>query len=161
MRIPIISDTHGLLRPELVERLSGASAIIHAGDVGTEAVLDALRALAPLHVVRGNVDHGPWAQSLPDTDYFEISGASIYLMHGHRDITIDPSPSGADVAAVISGHTHDPAEEMREGVLWLNPGSIGPRRFSLPVSMAWLTITPSNEAGARPVLTVEFEHFYN
>ena len=159
MRIPVISDTHGLLRPQIEERLHSAPAIIHAGDVGSQDGLDALQAIAPLHVVRGNVDRASWCSLLPETDCFSLGGATIYMIHDELQLDIDPGPGGADVSAVICGHTHKPMESVRDGVLRLNPGSVGPRRFSLPISMAWLTISADKDNPAGVSLSVEFEEF--
>lgn len=142
--IGIISDTHGLLRPEAVEALHGADLILHAGDVGPREVVDRLRDVAPLHVVRGNCDHGPWASTLPETEVVNVDGHHVYMIH---DIgLLDVSPRSAGFAAVIYGHSHEPSIEHRDGVLYLNPGSAGPRRFSLPVSVAHLYV---EETGLR------------
>ena len=146
-----MSDTHGLLRPEVVTELAGAPLILHAGDVGKPAVLDALRDIAPLRVIRGNVDRGGWAEALPEEDVVEVEGARIYLLHDRKEIAIDPVAEGVDV--VLTGHSHKAAEERRDGVLYVNPGSCGPRRFRLPISMAWLTV------GAGEGLGVEFVTF--
>jgi uncharacterized protein len=136
--IGVISDTHGLMRPQALDALRGSALIIHAGDVGRPEVLDALRALAPLHVVRGNVDHGDWAERLPMTTRVAIGGIALHVLHNIDELDLDPVAAG--IAAVICGHSHKPAIETRKGVLWLNPGSAGPRRFSLPVSLAKITI---------------------
>ncbi len=136
--IGVISDTHGLLRPEAVARLRGCALLLHAGDVGAPAVLDALRRIAPVVVVRGNVDRGEWAASLPEQEIVELDGVSIYMLHNLADLDLDPVAAG--VSAVVSGHTHAPSIEERRGVLFVNPGSAGPRRFKLPISMATLTI---------------------
>ena len=135
MRIGVISDTHGLLRPEALEALRGSEQIIHAGDVGDSAILDALRALAPLTAVRGNVD-GDLAAVLPKTAILRAGDIAIYVHHGNEP-NLWPPP-GTDV--VISGHTHQPRVEEVDGVLHLNPGSAGPRRFHLPVTVAILTV---------------------
>lgn len=150
-KVPIISDTHGLLRPAVAVRLSGSDLILHAGDVGTPEVLDALRAIAPTQAIRGNVDRGGWADILPATAQIAIAGHLVYLIHDRRDLAIDPAALGASV--VICGHSHRPEHQVRDGVTWLNPGSVGPRRFSLPISMAWLSLAP----GRPPA--VEFETF--
>lgn len=142
MRVGIISDTHGLLRPEAVRALHGVELIIHAGDVGEAAILAELTKIAPVFAVRGNVDTEPWAQELPATAVVEASGASFYVLHNLRELDLKPRESG--FAAVISGHTHQPVQERRDGVLYLNPGSAGPRRFNLPISLALV------DTGAEP-----------
>ncbi|MEJ2761048.1 MAG: metallophosphoesterase family protein [Gammaproteobacteria bacterium] len=133
----IISDTHGLLRPEARDALQGCDTIIHAGDIGKPEVLDGLRAIAPLTVIRGNVDK--WAHDLPDTDVVEMEGRRIYIIHNVRELDFDPRQAGFD--AVISGHSHKPGIREEGGVLYLNPGSAGPRRFRLPVALARLTVS--------------------
>ena|SRR5437868_2330643 len=132
--IGVISDTHGLLRREAAEALQGAQQIIHAGDVGSLEVLDALRKIAPVTAVRGNVDDGDWARQLPLTAAIEAGGRTLYILHDVHELDCDPATSG--FAAVISGHTHKPSEEMRHGVLYLNPGAAGPKRFKLPIMLA-------------------------
>ena len=132
----VVSDTHGLLRPEALEQLRGCDGILHAGDIGKPEVLDALRDIAPLTVVRGNVDR--WADALPDTEVLECEGRHIYMLHNLQELDIDPRAAG--FAVVVCGHSHMPKVQWRDGVLYLNPGSIGPRRFSLPISMARLRI---------------------
>lgn len=134
----MISDTHGLLRAEAVAALQGVEMILHAGDVGDPRLLDELREIAPLRVVRGNVDHGGWAAALPATDVVEIEGHALYMLHDRADLDLDPVAAG--LSAVIYGHTHRPLIERRAGVLYLNPGSAGPRRFRLPVTVARLTV---------------------
>jgi uncharacterized protein len=136
--VGVISDTHGLLRPEAVEVLRGSSLILHAGDVGTPAVLDQLRAIAPTRAVRGNVDTAAWTAVLPMTDLVEIGTRQVYILHDLGALDLDPQAAG--FAAVISGHTHRAHAEMRRGVLYLNPGAAGPRRFTLPVSVARLHV---------------------
>ena len=140
-RIGVISDTHGLVRPEALRALAGAELIVHAGDVGGPGVLDALRALAPLVAIRGNNDRGAWAEALAGREVVEHGGRSLYLLHDLGELDLDPRAAGFD--AVIAGHSHRPRIEWRDGVLYLNPGSAGPRRFRLPVSVARL------EVGAR------------
>jgi len=135
----VISDTHGLLRPQAVAALSGCEAVLHAGDVGGPEVLAALARVAPLHAVRGNVDHGRWADALPTTAAVELGGVLVYVLHDLAALDLDPAAAG--VTAVIHGHTHRPSVERRGGVLYLNPGSAGPRRFRLPVSVARLIVT--------------------
>ena len=136
--IGVISDTHGLLRPQALDALRGSDLIIHAGDVGSPEILEPLRALAPTHAVRGNVDKGPWADRLPMTEIVDVGGLRIYVLHIIADLDLDPPTAG--FAAVIYGHSHQPSIETRDGVLYLNPGSAGPRRFSLPISLARITI---------------------
>ena len=135
--IGVISDTHGLVRPEAMEALAGVDMILHAGDIGNSAVLERLRQIAPVVAVRGNNDRGEWAESLPHSEVVEISTISIYMLHDLKEIDI--SPAGT-FQVVISGHSHKPAVEERRGVLYLNPGSAGPRRFKLPISLAHLTV---------------------
>jgi uncharacterized protein len=134
----VISDTHGLLRPQALAALAGVERIVHAGDIGERGVLDALARLAPVTAVRGNNDRGPWAAGIPETEVVEIGGVSLYVLHDVHELDLDPRAAG--FAAVIAGHSHQPRIEEREGVLYLNPGSAGPRRFRLPVSVARLTI---------------------
>jgi uncharacterized protein len=130
----VISDTHGLLRPQALAALRGCDLIIHAGDVGKPEVLDRLREIAPTFAVRGNVDAGPWADRLPDTDVVEVGEALFYVVHNIADLDLDPPTAG--FAAVVFGHSHQPSIETRDAVLYLNPGAAGPRRFKLPVSLA-------------------------
>ena len=136
--IGVISDTHGLLRPEAVAALHASDLIIHAGDVGDPQILARLRAIAPTYAVRGNVDTSPWANALPLTEVVDVGGLQIYVIHNLSDLDIDPKAAG--FAAVVSGHTHRPHTEIRNDVLYLNPGSAGPRRFSLPIAVARLQI---------------------
>ena len=136
MRVSVISDTHSLLRPEALDALVGSDLILHAGDIGKPEVLDGLRAIAPVVAVRGNNDSGLWAEAIPEHETVEIAGVSIYLLHILQDLTIDPKTAGIQV--VISGHSHKALLEERHGVLFLNPGSAGPRRFKLPVTLAHL-----------------------
>lgn len=138
MRIGIISDTHGLLRPEAERALQGVGLIIHAGDVGDPEILTTLKHIAPVFAVRGNVDTEPWAQQLPASTVVEAEGASFYVLHNLRDL--DLKPEGAKLDFVVSGHTHQPEQFERGGVLYLNPGSAGPRRFHLPVTLAVLDL---------------------
>jgi putative phosphoesterase len=141
----VISDTHGLLRPEAVDVLRGSDLIVHAGDVGSPDVLRALEALAPVVAVRGNNDRGPWAEALPLTTDFELGHASIYVIHDVNELAIDPRAAGHSV--VIAGHSHRPRSETRDGVLFFNPGSAGPRRFTLPISVGHLIIEGSRVTG--------------
>ena len=136
MRIGVISDTHGLLRPEALRALAGVQLLIHAGDVGTPEILTQLKAIAPVFAVRGNVDTQSWAQELPMTTVVETSGFQFYVLHNLRDLDLKPQAAGFD--AVISGHTHQAEQRLEGGVLYLNPGSAGPRRFQLPVTLALL-----------------------
>jgi uncharacterized protein len=135
--IGVISDTHGLVRPQAIDALAGVEMILHAGDIGNAAVLYALREVAPVVAVRGNNDKGDWAQSLRDSEVVEIGDVSIYMLHALKEI--DVSPAGV-FQVVVSGHSHKPVIEERRGVLYVNPGSAGPRRFKLPISLAHLTI---------------------
>ena len=137
-RVGIISDTHGLLRPEAVSVLQGSDLIVHAGDVGAEKIIPTLRELAPVYAVRGNVDKG---QQLPLSEAFVVEESAVYVHHGHRPLELDPVAGGFGV--VISGHSHQPLIEKRDGVLYVNPGSAGRRRFRLPVSLAQLTVKGS------------------
>jgi putative phosphoesterase len=143
--IGVISDTHGLLRPEAVEALRGADHIIHAGDVGSPEILEKLAILAPVAAVRGNVDKGPWSRKLPETLVLELDDISIYVLHDLAQLDLKPKASG--FAAVISGHTHVPKQETRDGVLYFNPGSAGPRRFKLPVSVGRLVVQDGGVRG--------------
>jgi putative phosphoesterase len=133
----VISDTHGLLRPEAKAALAGVELIIHAGDVGRPAILDELRQIAPVVAVRGNVDGGSWAEALPLAEVVTVGGRLIYLLHDLQALDVDPAAAG--FAAVISGHSHQPEINEKDGVLYLNPGSAGPRRFTLPVTLARLS----------------------
>ena len=136
MFIGVISDTHGLLRPEAIEALHGARHIIHAGDIGDPAVLDRLSEIAPVTAVRGNVDREAWAKNIPETNVLEVDGVSIYILHILENLDLKPKSAG--IAAVIYGHSHVPRQEMKDGVLYFNPGSAGPRRFQLPVTVGKL-----------------------
>ncbi len=137
--IGVISDTHGLLRPEARDALRGCDRILHAGDVGSPEVLEALAEIAPVTAVRGNNDRGAWAQALPTTEVAEVGSVCVYLLHDLAELELDPAAAG--FAAVVTGHSHRPSAELREGVLYLNPGSAGPRRFKLPVALARLTVS--------------------
>ncbi|CEG53666.1 MULTISPECIES: metallophosphoesterase family protein [Stutzerimonas stutzeri subgroup] len=138
MRIGLISDTHGLLRPEALAALQGCAQIIHAGDIGKPQVLDGLRAIAPLEAIRGNIDTADWALELPERLDLRIGGLTLHVLHDLKQMDIDPLAAGIDV--VIAGHSHKPKVERRDGVLYINPGSAGPRRFSLPISLALLEL---------------------
>jgi len=137
--VGVISDTHGLLRPEAVAALAGVERIVHAGDIGSPDVLAALGRLAPVTAVRGNNDRGDWAAGIADTEVVEVGGVSLYVLHDLHELDLDPRAAG--FAAIIAGHSHQPRLEERDGVLYLNPGSAGPRRFKLPISLARLTVT--------------------
>ncbi|HYR45143.1 MAG TPA: metallophosphoesterase family protein [Terriglobia bacterium] len=139
--IGVISDTHGLLRPEVAEVFTGVNLIIHAGDIGTADVIEELKSIAPVIAVRGNNDKGSWASAIPETEVAEIGGVRAYILHDLKEIGVSPAASRFQV--VISGHSHRPLIETRDEVLFLNPGSAGPRRFKLPVSVARLTIEGS------------------
>jgi hypothetical protein len=144
MLIGVISDTHGLLRPEAVAALRGVEHILHAGDVGDSAILDALREIAPVTAIRGNVDVSGACAELPATDVVELGGRLFYLVHSVRDLDINPVAAG--VAMVVSGHSHKASVEVRNGVVFFNPGSAGPRRFSLPVTVGFVTVEDGVEA---------------
>lgn len=135
--IGVISDTHGLVRPESLHALEGVEMILHAGDIGNQDVLDRLNQIAPVVAVRGNNDKGEWAQSLPEVEVVELGGVSIYMLHNLNEIDI--SPAGI-FRVVVSGHSHKPSVAEERGVLYVNPGSAGPRRFTLPVSVAHLNV---------------------
>jgi len=138
MRVGLISDTHGLLRPEALTFLAGSDWIVHGGDICDPAILDALAAIAPVTAVRGNNDRGAWAERLRETELVEAGGIWLYAIHDRAQLDIDPVAAGVQV--VVSGHSHKPSVERRAGVLYVNPGSAGPRRFSLPISVGELTI---------------------
>jgi len=138
MTLGVISDTHGLLRPEAVKALRGSDRILHAGDIGAPEILEALAKIAPVTAVRGNVDTEPWTRALPQTEVVEVSGVSIYMLHDLGKLDLKPEAAGFHV--VVYGHSHHPKIEEKSGVLYFNPGSAGPRRFSLPVSVGRLTI---------------------
>ena len=137
-RIGLISDTHGLLRPEAVAFLRGSELIVHGGDIGHAGLLAELASLAPVTAVRGNNDHGPWAEAVRETEVLQVGEIFIYVLHNLAELDLDPVAAGFQV--VVSGHSHKPSVETRDGVLYINPGSSGPRRFKLPVSVAELMI---------------------
>jgi putative phosphoesterase len=143
-RIGIISDTHGLLRPEAERRLAGVDHIVHAGDIGRPEIVDALRGIAPVTAIRGNVDTSEWAREYADTELVRVAGKSIYVLHDLKTLHID-ARAGIDV--IVSGHSHVPKVQTIDGILYLNPGSAGPRRFRLPITLATLEVTPD---GMRP-----------
>jgi len=136
--IGVISDTHGLLRLEAIEALRGSELIVHAGDIGGPQVLDGLRALAPVVAVRGNNDRDAWGSALRATEVVEVGDVHLYVLHDLHELDLDPRAAG--FRAVISGHSHRPLSEERKGVLYLNPGSAGPRRFNLPIAVAILRV---------------------
>jgi putative phosphoesterase len=137
-QIGVISDTHGLLRPEALAALAGVDQIIHAGDVGADGILERLAKIAPVRAVRGNVDHGAWAEQLPAREVVLAAETALYVLHDRQDLDLDPVAAG--LRAVISGHSHQAQISVEAGVLYLNPGSAGPRRFRLPVTLAILEI---------------------
>jgi hypothetical protein len=142
MLVGVISDTHGLLRPEAIDALRGTAMIIHAGDVGKAAVLEQLREISPVIAVRGNIDTAPWADALPESVIVTAGAHKILVLHDLSHLAIDPAQAG--LAAVVSGHSHKPSMATRAGVLYLNPGSAGPRRFRLPTTLARLAASPTS-----------------
>lgn len=151
MKIGLISDTHGLLRPEALQALAGVERIIHAGDVGGPEVIQTLREIAPVDAVRGNNDKGAWAAELPEWLALEVEGVGIHVLHDVKEMDIDPAAAGFHV--VVAGHSHKPVITRRDGVLFVNPGSAGPRRFSLPVTVGFLTLTAgAADAVIKPLL---------
>jgi hypothetical protein len=143
--IGVISDTHGLLRPEALAAMRGSEYIIHAGDIGDPGILKKLAAIAPVTAIRGNVDREAWARKIPATDVLEVGGVSIYVLHNLAELDLKPGAAG--FAVVVYGHSHVPKEEMRDGVLYFNPGSAGPRRFRLPVTIGRLMVTKGKASG--------------
>jgi uncharacterized protein len=137
-RVGLISDTHGLLRPEALAALQGSELIIHAGDIGKPEVLASLKSVAPVLAIRGNNDREPWAKKIPDILHLHVDGVCLFIIHNVNDVEVDPAAKGFH--AVISGHSHKPSLTNRDGVIFLNPGSAGPRRFKLPVALARLRI---------------------
>jgi len=150
--VGVVSDTHGLLRPEVFEALAGSQLVIHAGDIGSPEILPSLARLAPVEAVRGNVDTDAWTRSIHQTAMVEIQGRILYALHDLKQLDLDPCAAG--FAAVISGHSHVPAIEMRDGVLYFNPGSAGPRRFRLPVSVGRLWVSAAGIRGEIVLLNV-------
>ena len=142
MRIGVIADTHGLLRPEAVAALTGVRHILHAGDIGSPEIVPRLAEIAPVTAIRGNVDSGDWAEAFPPTATLELAGRRVHMLHDLHDLDLDPAAEG--VAVVIAGHSHRPSVRQQGGVLFLNPGSAGRRRFRLPVTLALLD--PGEEA---------------
>jgi uncharacterized protein len=145
LNIGVISDTHGLLRPEALVALRGSDHIVHAGDVGDPEILDQLRKIAPVTAVRGNVDRGGWAGALPKTEILEADRTAIYILHILSELDLKPESAG--FAVVIYGHSHMPKQETKNGVIFFNPGSAGPRRFNLPVTVGRLTIEHGRVCG--------------
>ena len=152
MRVGLISDTHGLLRPEAVEALRGSDLILHAGDIGDPRILDELARLAPVRAVRGNNDRGAWAAAVPATDTVRIGAIGMYVLHDLAELAIDPVAIGCQI--VVAGHSHKPVHDIRDGVHFVNPGSAGPRRFSLPVAVARLSLEDDTIAVELVALTV-------
>jgi len=148
--IGVISDTHGLMRPEALAALTGVEHILHAGDVGDVAILDALREIAPVTAIRGNVDTSGACAELPATDVVELGGELFYLVHSVHDLDINPRAAG--VAMVVSGHSHKAKVEVKDGVVYFNPGSAGPRRFSLPVTVGFVTVEDGVEASVKELV---------
>jgi putative phosphoesterase len=146
MIVGVISDTHGLLRPEAVDALRGAEHIIHAGDIGAPEIIPALEEIAPVTAIRGNVDRAPWTVRFPETDVVELAGLHFYIIHDRN--ALDLNPRAAGFAAVISGHSHQPKQELKDGVLYFNPGSAGPKRFRLPVTVGQLEIVDGKVGGS-------------
>lgn len=138
LRVAVISDTHGLLRPEATAFLRGCNHIVHAGDIGSEQVLQELSAIAPVTAVRGNNDKGPWARALPETELAQFGEVLAYVIHDLAQLDIEPQAAG--VTVVVSGHSHQPLIQERDSVLYVNPGSAGPRRFKLPIAVAELNV---------------------
>jgi putative phosphoesterase len=136
--VGVISDTHGLLRPEAIAALRGSDQIVHAGDVGAPGILAELAKIAPVTAVRGNVDRVDWARGIPKSELIEVDGLSIYVLHIREELDLNPAAAG--IAAVVFGHSHVPSQEVNRGVLYFNPGSAGPRRFKLPVTVGRLII---------------------
>jgi putative phosphoesterase len=143
--IGVISDTHGLLRSETIEALRGSDHIIHAGDVGAPEILEALGAIAPVTAIRGNIDKAAWTRKLPETQVVELGGISIFVLHDLAQLGLKPKAAG--FAVVVSGHSHLPKQEIRDGVLYFNPGSAGPRRFKLPISVGKLSVEDGGVRG--------------
>jgi uncharacterized protein len=150
--VGVISDTHGLLRPQALDALRGSQLIIHAGDIGAPQILTELAQIAPVRAVRGNVDVEPWAEALPETEVVEIGGGHLYVLHNLKQL--DLSPRAAGFAAVISGHSHQPGQKVRHGVLYFNPGSAGTRRFHLPISVGRIHVMDGKIRGEIITLAV-------
>ena len=153
LRVGLISDTHGLLRPEAMAFLRGSDVIVHAGDIGNAAVLTELAAIAPVTAVRGNNDKGPWAETMRETEVLQVGQVFIYVVHDIAELDRDPVAAGLQV--VVSGHSHKPSVKERDGVLYVNPGSSGPRRFKLPVAVAELLVSGNSVRAKVVELDVE------
>ena len=151
--IGVISDTHGLLRPEAIDALQGSNYIIHAGDIGDPDILASLAKLAPVTAIRGNIDYDTWTRKIPETNVLEIGGVSIYILHNLA--ALDLKPEAAGFSTVIYGHTHVPRQEVKNKVLYFNPGAAGPRRFKLPVSVGKLIIENGTVRGEINILDSE------
>jgi hypothetical protein len=151
--IGVISDTHGLLRPEAIDALQGSNYIIHAGDIGDPDILASLAKLAPVTAIRGNIDYDTWTRKIPETNVLEVGGVSIYILHNLA--ALDLKPEAAGFSAVIYGHTHVPRQEVKNKVLYFNPGAAGPRRFKLPVSVGKLIIENGTVRGEINILDSE------
>jgi uncharacterized protein len=150
--VGVISDTHGLLRPQVLLALEGVDLIVHAGDIGTPGIIDRLQQVAPVRAVRGNVDRAVWASEFPDTEIVEVEDVLLYVLHDLGQLDLDPAAAGFH--AVICGHSHDPRVSEARGVVYLNPGSAGPRRFTLPISLARLIIGDGDDhARSRPAIS--------
>ena len=145
MLIGVISDTHGLLRSEAINALRGSEHIIHAGDIGDAAIIPALEKIAPVTAIRGNIDVEPWTKRFPETEVVELAGMHIYILHDVN--ALDLNPKAAGFAVVISGHSHHPKQELKDGVLYFNPGSAGPKRFKLPTTVGRLEIVDGKLSG--------------
>lgn len=152
MLVGVISDTHGLLRPEALSALRSSEHIIHAGDIGAPEIIPALEKIAPVTAIRGNVDREPWTNRFPETEVVELGGLQFYIIHDLN--ALDLNPRAAGFAAVISGHSHQPRQEVKDGVLYFNPGSAGPKRFRLPVTVGMLEIAAGSVNGNIIHLTV-------
>lgn len=152
MRVGLISDTHGLLRPQALDALRGCERILHGGDIGNSDILQQLRAIAPVTVVRGNNDNGPWAEAIEESVTIELAGVRIHLVHDVNELMVDPVAGG--IAVVVCGHSHKPQVEERHGVLYVNPGSAGLRRFKLPVSVGELVVARGKVSARIVVLAV-------
>ncbi len=153
IKLGVISDTHGLLRPEAKSALEGLEHILHIGDVGSEKVWQELNVIAPVTAVKGNVDKGDWAKTLPLTEVFSWGESHVYLLHDLSELDLDPAAAGFQV--VLSGHSHRPVEEFKDGVLYLNPGSAGPFRFRLPCTMAYLFLSETEKPRVQWIELVE------
>jgi len=153
--IGVISDTHGLLRPEALSALRGSDYIVHAGDIGDPDILKRLSEIAPLTAIRGNVDREPWAQKVPATNVLDVKGVSIYILHNLNELDLKPEAAG--FAGVVYGHSHVPKQETKNGVLYFNPGSAGPRRFRLPVTIGRLKVEGGKVSGEIVEVVARFE----